>query len=78
MSRTKTLKKLTQAGPTLGRRIVIPASMEVWEAGSGYKAEYYTPTVMVTIGIGDAESADLIMSVDAWEELKNGAEILYQ
>lgn len=77
MSKTKTLKKLLQASPKLGRRIVIPASMEVWEAKSGYKAEYYTPTIIVTIGIGDAESADLIMSVDAWEELKAGAELLY-
>lgn len=76
MSRTKTLKKLLQASPKLGRRIVIPASSEVFEA-SGGSVVYYTPIVTVTIGIGNNHTADLTMSVDAWEELKAGAELLY-
>lgn len=39
----------------------------------GYKAEYFTETVSVCIGIGKDHTAELIMTKAAWNALNDGA-----
>jgi hypothetical protein len=58
----------------LGRELKIsPKSLVTFN--STRKTEFLSPTVSVIVGIGKDEYAELIMSVDAWKALKNGASV---
>jgi hypothetical protein len=59
----------------LGREILIQSEASVSFNPQGYKVAYHWKTVHITIGIGKDNFADLIMSEEAWEALKGGAEI---
>lgn len=55
----------------LGRRLTIPAKSEVSLVPDGFGIQYYGDTVHITIGVGKDHTADLIMSTDTWEALKD-------
>jgi hypothetical protein len=57
---------------SLGREIKISPKSNVSFNKPGFKAEFFVETVSVLIGIGKDNTADLIMSKDAWEALKAG------
>lgn len=59
----------------LGVQIVFPSESLVSFNPPGYKVAYYGKTVNVSVGIGKDHTADLIMSEEAWEVLKGGAEV---
>ena len=59
----------------LGREIKISPKANVTINKKGFKTEFFTETVNVSIGIGNDHTADLIMTVDAWKALKAGEPI---
>lgn len=59
----------------LGKEIKISPKATAMVNAPGYKQEFFVESVSVLIGIGKNHSADLIMSKEAWEALKNGEEI---
>jgi hypothetical protein len=59
----------------LGKTIVIPYHAYIHNVESGYKVEYYEPTIQITIGIGKNHHANLIMCKDDWEALNSGEPI---
>lgn len=59
----------------LGKEIRITPKANVTINKPGFKTEFFVPTVNVVIGIGDNHTADVIMSVDAWEALKAGEKV---
>lgn len=59
----------------LGKEIRITPKANVTINKPGFKTEFFVPTVSVVIGIGDNHTADVIMSVDAWEALKAGEKV---
>ena len=59
----------------LGKEIKITPKSHVIVSKNGYKAEFFTETVSVVIGIGNDHCADLIMSKSAWEALNSGEKI---
>lgn len=59
----------------LGREIKISPKSCVTVNKPGYSVEFYTESVNVVIGIGKDNTADLIMSKEAWDALLNGEEI---
>jgi hypothetical protein len=59
----------------LGKEIRISPKANATVNKPGFKTEFFVPTVNVLIGIGKDNTADLIMTVDAWEALKSGEEI---
>jgi hypothetical protein len=59
----------------LGREIKISPKANVSVNKKGFKTEFYVETINVVIGIGRDHTADLIMSVEAWEALNKGEEI---
>jgi len=59
----------------LGKEIKISPKAHTCINHPGYKIQYYVDTVHVAIGIGNDCTADLIMSVEAWQALNNGEKI---
>lgn len=59
----------------LGEEIKITPKANATVSKDGFKLEFYVPTINVVIGIGNNETADLVMSVQAWKALLNGADI---
>ena len=59
----------------LGVNIILPSMTMVSIHEGGYKITYYEDTVIVIIGIGKDNTAELIMSKRAWEALNPGARI---
>lgn len=60
---------------SLGREIKISPKANITVNHPGYKIEFFVDTVTVLIGIGKDNTADLVMTKDAWEALKNGEAI---
>lgn len=58
-----------------GREIKISPKANACINERGYKVEYFTETVSVTIGIGKDYTAELIMTEDAWKALRKGEKI---
>ena len=59
----------------LGRTIAILSEASVAIDNPGRKVAYDWTTVRVSIGIGKDHFAEVIMSENAWEALKSGAEV---
>lgn len=59
----------------LGREIRISPKAQIHVLGPGYKTEYFIESIECSIGIGKDHTASLIMSLEAWEALKAGAEV---
>lgn len=59
----------------LGKRIEIGSTAHVIVNKPGFKKEFFTPTIQLTIGIGNDHVASLVMDVDAWKALKKGQKI---
>jgi hypothetical protein len=59
----------------LGKEIRISPKVCATVNKSGFKTEFFVETVSVNIGIGKDHTADLVMTVEAWKALLNGAEI---
>lgn len=59
----------------LGKEIKISPKANITFNKAGFKTEFFVPFVNVLIGIGNDHTADLIMTVDAWEALNKGEEI---
>ena len=59
----------------LGREIRISPKANVTINQKGFGINFFVPTVNVSIGIGKDHTADLLMTVDAWEALKKGESI---
>lgn len=57
---------------SLGKEIKISPKSHCTVNKPGFKTEFYVETVNVCIGIGADHTADLIMTVDAWEALNEG------
>ena len=69
-----TLSSLKAFGK-LGKEIKVSPKAHLSLNNRGYKKEYFVDTVTVTIGIGDDHTADLTMTVDAWEALNSGEQV---
>src|SRR5574338_1130462 len=59
----------------LGREIKISPKANITVNEPGYGVKFYVPTINVCIGIGNNHTADLLMTVGAWEALRNGEPI---
>jgi len=59
----------------LGREIKISPKANITVNKPGFTTEFFVETVMITIGIGNDHSADLVMSKDAWLALNAGEPI---
>jgi hypothetical protein len=59
----------------LGRTIAIPQEASVIIDKPGLKVAYNCATIHVSIGIGKDHFAEIVMSENAWEALKGGAEV---
>lgn len=59
----------------LGKEIKISPKANITFNKRGFKTEFFVPSVNVLIGIGNDHTADLIMTVEAWESLNKGEEI---
>jgi len=59
----------------LGKEIKISPKANITINEAGFKTEFFVETVNVLIGIGKDHVADLVMSLEAWEALKGGAEV---
>lgn len=59
----------------LGREIKISPKANVTINQKGFGINFFVPTVNVSIGIGKDHTADLLMTVEAWEALKKGESI---
>lgn len=59
----------------LGRRLEIGALSKVDVCNPGRKQEWMCESISVLIGIGDDNTAELIMSKEAWEAFINGEKI---
>ena len=55
----------------LGKEIKISPKANATVSKKGFKAEFFVETVNIVIGIGKDHTADLVMTKDAWEALKN-------
>lgn len=62
----------------LGRSIYIGSKTKVDVCNPGRKVEYFTDTVSVLFGIGNDNTAELIMSIEAWEALVNNEDIILE
>ena len=60
----------------LGKEIKISPKTHISILGAGYKTEFFVDTIEVNIGIGNNHTASLIMTVDAWEALKQGEKVI--
>jgi len=59
----------------LGKEIRISPKANISLNLPGFKTHFFVETVNVLIGIGKDHTADLIMTKDAWEALKDGAKV---
>ena len=59
----------------LGKEIKVSPKANITINQPGFGVKFFVPTVDVCIGIGKNHTADLIMTVDAWEALKKGESI---
>jgi len=59
----------------LGRRLEIGALSKADVCNPGRKIEYMTETISVLIGIGNDNSAELIMSRESWEAFIQGEQV---
>lgn len=59
----------------LGREIKITPKSNIEINEAGYSKKYFVPSISVLIGIGNDHTATLLMDVESWEALKNGAKI---
>jgi hypothetical protein len=60
---------------TLGREIKVSPKANITVNAPGFKAEYFCPTVSVVIGIGKDNTAELIMTDEAFEALRKGEKL---
>ncbi len=58
-----------------GKKVSISPKATASINKAGYKKEFYVDSVSVMIGIGKDHAAELVMDVESWEALKNGAEV---
>lgn len=59
----------------LGTKMVISPKSHISVNSPGYSLKYYVNSIEVVIGIGSDHTGHLIMDVDAWEALNNGAKV---
>ena len=59
----------------LGKEIKISPKANITVNKAGFKTEFFVETVSVLIGIGNDNTAELIMCKEAWEALNNGEKI---
>ncbi len=59
----------------LGREMKISPKANVTVNQPGFGVKFYVPTINLCIGIGNNHTADLLMTVGAWEALRNGEPI---
>ena len=69
------MQKLPTNNGLLGKEIKISPKSHVSMNTSGFKIEFFTPTVDVLIGIGKDHVAYLLMDEDAWKALNKGEKI---
>jgi UDP-N-acetylglucosamine enolpyruvyl transferase len=60
---------------SLGREIKISPKSHITFNKPGFKTEFFVDSVSLLIGIGNDNTADLIMSKESWEALVAGEEI---
>lgn len=58
-----------------GKEIKISPKSHAMLHPKRYKLEFYVDTVSVCVGIGNEETADLVMSKRAWDALQKGAKV---
>jgi len=59
----------------LGREFRISPSASACVNLPGYSTKIFVPSVSVVIGIGKDHSAELLMTVEAWEAFKSGEKL---
>lgn len=69
-----TVVEIVQAFVRFGRRIMISPKANAKINAPGYKVEIESESVVVNLYIGAHHSAILIMGIDAWKALNEGAE----
>lgn len=69
---TRTYTQHIRKFARLGKEIKISPKANTSVNEPGFKMEFFVPTVNVSIGIGKDYTADLVMTVDAWEAIKSG------
>jgi len=62
---------------TLGRKLSIPVKTKATVYNEGYSVEFKGKSVAVSFGIGKDHTAQLVMSLEAWEAFKNGDEPIF-
>ena len=60
---------------SLGKEIKISPKAAVTINSPGFKIEMIDKSISVNVSIGDNYTADLVMTTEAWEALKNGDKI---
>jgi hypothetical protein len=71
----KTGKEIRVKTDKLGKPIYLTENSMVLFNNEGYSITYFDKTVEVIIGIGNDNTASLIMSEDAWNDLKAGEKV---
>jgi hypothetical protein len=72
---TRTYKQTINKFDKLGKEIKISPKACAMVCKPGFTTEYFVDTVNVLVGIGKDHTADLTMTRDAWEALKQGEEV---
>ena len=72
---TRTYKQSINRIEPLGREIKISPKSAATVNEAGHELKFLVPTVSVLIGIGKDETADLVMTEDAWNALNNGEKL---
>jgi len=72
---TRTYKQSISRIEPLGREVKISPKSAATVNEAGLTLKFLVPTVSVLIGIGKDETADLVMTEDAWKALNNGEPI---
>ena len=72
---TKVYSQYIESFQRLGREIKISPKANVCINKPGFKTEFFVTTINVVISIGKNHTADLIMSEDAWNALRDGEEV---
>lgn len=72
---TREYKQTINGLGKLGREIKLSPKACVTVNGPGFCADFKVDTVSINIGIGPNHTADLVMTTEAWEALKAGAEV---
>lgn len=73
--KAKTGKKVSVLTDKLGKEIIISENSLVIFNDAEYSVTYLVDTIEVLIGIGNDETASLIMTKEAWNDLKSGKTI---